>query len=73
MLYVNKYSYIYIYILIVQNVFSKIKCQVSIFFFLNVNVGIKTKMGYYPLDRWCGVPNLDLIINLSKYLANSLG
>ena len=73
MLYVNKYSYIYIYIDCTKCFFKNKMPSIYFFFFLNVNVGIKTKMGYYPLDRWCGVPNLDLIINLSKYLANSLG
>ena len=37
--------------------FSKTKCQVSDFFHQKDNLRIKIKMGYYPLNRWCGVPN----------------
>ena len=43
-----------------KNLFQKPNVNYLIFY---LNVGIKIKMGYYPLDRWYGVPNTFSISN----------
>ena len=59
MLYVNKYLRVCVCLCmccLYKNLFQKLNAKYLIF--IKSNIGIKIKIGYYPLDRWCGVPNI---------------